>query len=71
MRENTMEYEITIYGKVYHIVPTQFHVGYPGDREQPKEPSYWEYDLINEDGTPADINITEDIEAQIQELLCD
>ena len=66
-----MEHPITIYGKDFLVVPLTFHVGYPGDREQPKESSYWEYDLINPDGTPADINITTDIDQQIQELLND
>ena len=65
-----MEIEIDIYGKTYVVAPLHFHKGYPGDREQPAEPDYWEYDLLNPDGTPADLDITEDIESTIQELLC-
>jgi len=68
--ENNMEIEIDIYGKTYVVAPLHFHKGYPGDREQPAEPDYWEYELLNLDGTPADLDITEDIESTIQELLC-
>ena len=68
--ENNLEIEIDIYGKTYVVAPLHFHKGYPGDREQPAEPDYWEYELLNLDGTPADLDITEDIESTIQELLC-
>jgi hypothetical protein len=64
-----MEYEID--GVMYLITPTHFHVGYPGDREQPAEPSYWEYEIRDEFGNLANIEPTPEQEADIQELLCD
>lgn len=66
-------YEVSIRDDIYLVGVTYFTPGYRGSFWEAPEPAEMAFDLYNQNGSPANIDLTDEeikmVERQVQELI--